>query len=256
MPSSSVGCRDYAFPRGTSTVTGYTPSECTAMDDGDLEPYIVIQGEDHPTFHSNQPLVKVKGETEDSDKDRLQVQQALIDRLQSQLQETRQEKSKLELELTTLKISYEQLSLHVSPPHVAIKSCASDERYIQMLGDTGRVYVATSIGRTETFELERHQNGMVSFKSTCQPTVWLSADGSGVRPGEKSWDGGGWVGCSRVCGSREKFWLHKSNQGRLGIEPVEDTGRFLRLDPKWFEGIVLQGVKSWWEEFYLVICPV
>ncbi|KAF8469744.1 hypothetical protein BDZ91DRAFT_655307 [Kalaharituber pfeilii] len=114
-----------------------------------------------------------------------------------------------------------------------------------------QVGMATSIGVLETFELIRHPDGMVSFKSTSFPDTYLSADGSNVQSGSSN--AGGYVGCSNTCGSREKFWIHWSANAKVGIQPADFPGRFLMMDESTNYAIRVQGVKLAWELFYIVL---
>ena len=258
------GYRNRAGGTGRSGLNGggvgeYTPSEWTVMDDGSE-----VGGEG--------PVSKDKGkqrmyddihDTDSNDDisfafaaltDESSPQSLIIHRLQSHLQALIHENRDLELNLTCLKVSYQDLSASVSPPRVAIKSRVFQDRYFQLNPESLAVRVGTSIAEWETFELERHGDNSVSFRSTCAPPAWLSADGSAISPGEKRATGGGWVGGSRNCGDKERFWIHKSDHGECGLEPVLYQGRFLRMDGNWHHSVNLQGVKSYWEEFYLMVC--
>ncbi|KAF8444162.1 hypothetical protein BDZ91DRAFT_754496 [Kalaharituber pfeilii] len=184
--------------------------------------------------------------------DSLQTKQILINELQDHIkdlerqqekyeQRVQGEKRQLELDLATIKSEHEKCC-NLMPAHVAIKSVNLGEKYLQMRND--RVQVAKSIGTLETFELLRHPNGMVSFKSTAFPNLYLSAEASKA---------GGSVTCSNTCGSREKFWINWANNARVGIEPVDFKGRFLMMYKDGFDKVSVQGGKGSWELFYIVL---
>lgn len=181
---------------------------------------------------------------------RCDEQQNTIRRLQTELDEA----NKRVNELHSKQQQYSENSL--ARIQVGLRAAAFSDRYVQMMGTTGRVSVATTLGGWETFELVRHYHGMVSFKSTCYPEVYLSANGSAVLPGILVKGGGGTVSCQRHCGDSEKFWIHECEHGRVGIEPILFPGRFLRLDGNKRDSLNLQGVKSWWENFYLVVVRI
>ncbi|KAF8459843.1 hypothetical protein BDZ91DRAFT_461106 [Kalaharituber pfeilii] len=190
--------------------------------------------------------------------DSLQTKQVLITELQDHIKDLEQqlqqqkeyeqkvqgEKQQLELNLATIKAEHEKCC-NLMPTHIAIKSVKLSEKYIQMRND--RVQGATSIGTLETFELIRHPNGMVSFKSTCFPNLYLSVEASKFLPGLQN--GGGSVKCSNTCGSREMFWIDWADNAEVGIEPADFKARFLMMNGNG----VLQGYKGSLELFYIVV---
>ncbi|KAF8475497.1 hypothetical protein BDZ91DRAFT_709766, partial [Kalaharituber pfeilii] len=132
--------------------------------------------------------------------------------------------------------------------HVALKSVHFSDKYIQMRNDG--VWVATSIGLLETFELVQYLNGIVSFKSTCYPDTYLSVDASGVRPvvnktGENE-------SCI-TCGNAEKFRIQWSGDGKQGIKPVNFERHFLGLNGHDGGGVFIQDHKSLWGAFHIVV---
>ncbi|KAF8464693.1 hypothetical protein BDZ91DRAFT_783587 [Kalaharituber pfeilii] len=224
------------FSPGT---TRYTPSEYTTTEDIAEGQQLSDESKDQSAtqaLHTNLTLAL----------DSLQTKQIIVNQLQDRIkamdqeqqeyeQKVQDEKKKLELDLETIRAEYEQ---HHSPTpiRVAIKvGNSKDERFIQIVNGQPRVHVATpsppgttiSISAQETFELLRHSNNMVSFKSTFYPNTYLSADASKVRNGVNN--PGGSVGCSNSCGSAEKFWIHRAFDAKVGIELVDFQDRFLNV---------------------------
>ncbi|KAF8462109.1 hypothetical protein BDZ91DRAFT_797385 [Kalaharituber pfeilii] len=238
--------RSLSTPGGTSR---YTPSECTITE--------YLAEEQQPHYSEDQSLQVLHTNLTIAE-DSLRTKQITINQLQDRItrmeqqhreyeQRVQGEKQQLERDLATIRAEHEK-SRNLKPTYVAIKSGHWGEKYIQMTND--RVRVAKSIGPTETFELVRHPNGMVSFKSTCFPDTYMSAEAFNVRPGVRNY--GGSVTCSNTCGSREKFWIHWPADARVGIEPVDFPGRFLMLNGNYLEAIRLQGIRSNWETFYII----
>ncbi|KAF8465657.1 hypothetical protein BDZ91DRAFT_697017 [Kalaharituber pfeilii] len=166
------------------------------------------------------------------------------------------ERKTLESKLSVLKAECDALRISngLAKIRVAIKSVAYNNNYVQMKVKQGRAFVGPTISACETFELQRHAGGTVSFKSTCLPQSpgWLSAKGEKVRVGEISGDGGGVVDCQKTCGKYEKFHLRWLGHGQVGIELQASPGRFLRLCGG---KVNVQGGRRTCEMFYLVVIP-
>ncbi|KAF8457040.1 hypothetical protein BDZ91DRAFT_767322 [Kalaharituber pfeilii] len=153
--------------------------------------------------------------------------------------------------------------LPISPTRVAIKSSAFPNSYVQLNGEfvdsyvsggAGTVRVSGEVSAREAFELERHTDGTVAFKSTSFPNVYLRADALGLAEGNWRWFGGGVINCQYSCGANEKFRIHKiGSGGEVAIEPAAFPGRYLRVNGMNPEGINLQAVRTGWEKFFLVL---
>ncbi|KAF8451588.1 hypothetical protein BDZ91DRAFT_686911 [Kalaharituber pfeilii] len=187
-----------------------------------------------------------------------------LQQLEQSLKSLRVEFDEREEELQELReFKANSITRPMAPTLVALKSVAFRDRYVQMNGECvksyverggGSVRVQTFVAGWETFQLERHPDGAVSFKSTCFLNVYMRAEARGLGPGQFWNDGGGVVNCQYGCGALEKFWIRGAgNQGEVAIEPVANPGRYIRLDGNYYQAICLQGVRSHWEKFYLVI---
>ncbi|KAM6501628.1 hypothetical protein JOM56_001605 [Amanita muscaria] len=150
---------------------------------------------------------------------------------------------------------------------VALHSKAFPGKYLRMDGQGvtqfmgaggGKVNTQTFIGTFETFLLERHSDGTVSFRSTVFNDVYLRLDGAKVKQGDKLPDGGGIVNCQFGSFTAEKFKIHKKpanpNQysGIVGIESNEFPGRFLRVNGA-KDQVNVQGVMASFEEWEILV---
>ncbi|KAF8466021.1 hypothetical protein BDZ91DRAFT_217867 [Kalaharituber pfeilii] len=187
-----------------------------------------------------------------------------LQHLEQSLKSLRADFDEREKELQELReFKANSITRPMTPTLVALKSVAFRDRYVQMNGECvkefsegggGSVRVQTYVAGWETFQLERHPDGAVSFKSTCFPNVYLRAEAMILPPGQFWNHGGGIINCQYGCGAWEKFWIRVvGNQGEVAIEPVAFPSRYFRLDGNYLHAICLQGVRSHWEKFYLVV---
>ncbi|KIL59685.1 hypothetical protein M378DRAFT_996318 [Amanita muscaria Koide BX008] len=151
---------------------------------------------------------------------------------------------------------------------VALHSKAFPGKYLRMDGQGvvkfigsggGTVNTQTFIGTFETFTLERHSDGTVSFRSTVFNDVYLRLDGSKVKQGDKLPDGGGVVNCQFGSLTAEKFKIVQKkpanpNQyaGIVGIESNEFPGRFLRVNGA-KDQVNVQGSMGSFEEWEILV---
>jgi len=198
--------------------------------------------------------------------------------LQTTITQLRQENTQLQskaqgLETTVTQLRHENTQLQSkaqsltrtapTPVRVAIKSVHFGGRYVSMDASGfrshhpaggGHVKVQTYIAGWEIFELVRHPDNLVSFKSTCFDNIFLRAEPKGLSPGQTPGPGGGLVNCQYGCEGWEKFRILKVGEhGEVAIEPAEFPGRYLRVDGNWLHGMNLQGAVNAWEKFYLVV---
>jgi len=197
--------------------------------------------------------------------------------LQTTITQLRQENAQLQskaqaLETTVTQLRHENTQLQskaqsltrTTPTsvRVAIKSVHFGGRYVSMdasgfrshhPASGGVVKAQTYIGGWEIFELVRHPNNLVSFKSTCFDNIFLRAEPRGLRPGQTPGLGGELVNCQYGCEGWEKFRILKVGEnGKVAIEPAEFPGMYLRVDGNYMN---LQGKVGAWEKFYLVVVP-
>ncbi|KAM6501621.1 hypothetical protein JOM56_001598 [Amanita muscaria] len=126
-------------------------------------------------------------------------------------------------------------------------------------GGGGKVATQTYIGTWETFLLERHSDGTVSFRSTVFNDVFLRLDGAQVKQGDKLPDGGGIVNCQFGSLTAERFKIVQKNPakpdqyaGVVGIESNEFPGRFLRVNGA-KDQVNVQGVMASFEEWEILV---
>ncbi|KAF8464259.1 hypothetical protein BDZ91DRAFT_697873 [Kalaharituber pfeilii] len=185
--------------------------------------------------------------------------------LQLKLQKLTGEHDKRGQEIARLQQYQDTVSRTLAPIQVAIESVAFRGHYIGLNGTGlnsyqpgggGAVGVHTCIQWREIFELERHGNGLYSFRSIAFDNVYIRADPHHIAPGDRPDCGGGEVRCQYGCGEFEKYRLHRvGDHGEIAIEPEKFPGRFFRMDGNWHEAICLQGIVDWWEKFHLVLLP-
>ncbi|KAF8457911.1 hypothetical protein BDZ91DRAFT_743602 [Kalaharituber pfeilii] len=147
------------------------------------------------------------------------------------------ERKQLERNLMTIGAAHEHCG-KLGPARVVLKSSYWHFKpYIEV--ENQRLTMNTPFNLSRGFAMLIYPDGMVSFQTIALPIKYLSADASDVMPGVNNL--GGTVMLSGTCGSREKFWLHLSENDAVFIEPVDFRGRFLT---RAFDTLLLQGSKS------------
>lgn len=119
----------------------------------------------------------------------------------------------------------------------------------------GTVKTAADAGARQVFKLHKNDNGTVSFESCAFPGVFLTANGTGLTPGEINYNGGGYVAAQFGNTDWEKFYIRLFEAGTtiVYLELAAFRGRYVRVDKYLGSAPNIQAVHQPFEEFEICV---